>query len=300
MTALVIDEAQRLAPDVLEEIRLLASMETKSGKLMTVVIAGQPELAVRLDTSRLRKLNQQIGLRCELRPLAPRETAMYLAERIRSAGGAGARLFTREAVSAIYEQSHGMPRLINVIADSALLAGYAVVQRPVGADIVREVCRDVVPRKSVGRPSALESARALVSQGRAYNGGATAAIPSFVAVYEPAPMVEVIPEPAIAREVVPQVTTAVEEIQELPIAVAVVPEPAIEVETVPEPAIALTAAADPVIAVAALPEPVAFAQRVTTPPPAEPSASDDDDSEIKEIFFSTYFQKVWEGPQETG
>jgi general secretion pathway protein A len=142
MTALVVDEAQSLPLELLEEIRLLANIETDTGKLMTVIIAGQPELAARLNDVKLRQFKQRIGLRCELRPLSATETAGYLAGRIRAAGGVGAQVFTRDAVALIYENSRGLPRLISLIADNALLGGFAADKRPVGSEIVREVCAD--------------------------------------------------------------------------------------------------------------------------------------------------------------
>jgi general secretion pathway protein A len=142
MTALVVDEAQSLPLELLEEIRLLANIETDSGKLMSVIIAGQPELADRLNDVRLRQFKQRIGLRCELRPLSAKETAGYVAGRIRAAGGVGAQVFTRDAVALIYEHSRGLPRLISLIADNALLGGFAADKRPVGSEIVRQVCAD--------------------------------------------------------------------------------------------------------------------------------------------------------------
>ena len=142
LTALVVDEAHSLPLELLEEIRLLANIETDSAKLMTVIIAGQPELAARLNDMRLRQFKQRIGLRCELRPLTETETAGYLAGRIRAAGGVGARVFTRDAVVLIHEHSRGLPRLISLIADNALLGGFAAETRPVGSEIVREVCND--------------------------------------------------------------------------------------------------------------------------------------------------------------
>ena len=142
MTALVVDEAQSLPLELLEEIRLLANIETDSAKLMTVIIAGQPELAARLNDVRLRQFKQRIGLRCELRPLSATETAGYIAGRIRAAGGVGAQVFTRDAVALIYERSRGLPRLISLIADNALLGGFAADKRPVGVEIVRQVCGD--------------------------------------------------------------------------------------------------------------------------------------------------------------
>ncbi len=141
-SVLIVDEAQSLPLDLLEEIRLLANIETDAEKLLTVVIAGQPELADRLNQRELRQLKQRVALRCELKPLTSTQTAEYLAGRIRAAGGVAARVFTREAVTAIHEGAGGIPRTINVIADNALLGGFAAGVHPVGRDIVREVCRD--------------------------------------------------------------------------------------------------------------------------------------------------------------
>ena len=323
-TALIVDEAQGLPLDVLEEVRLLASLEASSEPLMKIIIAGLPELAGRLNTVRLRKLNQRIGLRCELQPFSARDTAAYLASRIRAAGGAASQVFTREAATVIHEQSHGLPRLVSVIADSALLCGYAVVQRPVDADIVREICQDAesqapsagssrraAPRRSVGKPSVLQSARDAVTNGRRF--AAVAGAPAVAFVHEPAPAVEeVVEQPAAAVEVVEEPAIAIAVVAQAPIAVEVVPEPAIAAEVGPEPAIAVEVVQPPAAAVELVPEPaiaaevvlqpaalVAVVQEVVTPDTAKADAlplDEDDDAEIKEIFFNTYFEKVWAGP----
>jgi general secretion pathway protein A len=141
-TVLLIDEAQSLPRDILEEIRLLANIETNEHKLLSVIMAGQPEVTSLLNDESLRQLKQRVALRCELRPLTLQETAGYIAGRIRSAGGVGAQVFTREAVTLIHERSLGIPRTISVICDNALLSGFAVGQRPVNSSTIREVCRD--------------------------------------------------------------------------------------------------------------------------------------------------------------
>lgn len=141
-TVLLIDEAQSLPRDILEEIRLLANIETNERKLLSVIMAGQPEVTSLLNDESLRQLKQRVALRCELRPLTLQETAGYIAGRIRSAGGVGAQVFTREAVTLIHERSRGIPRTISVICDNALLTGFATGQRPVNSSTVREVCRD--------------------------------------------------------------------------------------------------------------------------------------------------------------
>jgi general secretion pathway protein A len=142
MTGLVIDEAQALPDELLEEVRLLANIETATDKLLPIVLAGQPELADRLNKVSLRQLKQRVALRCELSALDAKETAEYIAGRIRVAGGNSVMVFTRQAVESIFERSGGIPRLISVICDNALISGFAADRRPVGRDIVEDVCRD--------------------------------------------------------------------------------------------------------------------------------------------------------------
>ena len=158
-TVLLVDEAQSLPRDILEEIRLLANIETSERKLLSVILAGQPEVTALLNDPNLRQLKQRIALRCELRPLTLQETAGYLAGRIRAAGGVGAQVFTREAVTLIHERSGGVPRTISVIADNALLTGFAMGQRPVNSATVREVCRDFdLEHASVALPAEIPEA----------------------------------------------------------------------------------------------------------------------------------------------
>jgi general secretion pathway protein A len=142
-SVLVIDEAQSLPLELLEEIRLLANIETAREKLVSVILAGQPELADRLNERSLRQLKQRVALRCELRPLTLLESCAYIAGRIRAAGGVGAQTFTREAVILMHERGKGIPRTLSVIADNALLAGFALQRRPVNTQIVLEVCQDL-------------------------------------------------------------------------------------------------------------------------------------------------------------
>jgi general secretion pathway protein A len=142
LSALIVDEAQSLPYELLEEVRLLSNIETSTVKLLNVVLAGQPELATRLNESQLRQLKQRISLRCELKPLDLAETAAYVAGRLRIAGGKPAEIFTREAIVAVNETAHGIPRTVNVICDNALIGGFASQVRPVGRAIVEEICRD--------------------------------------------------------------------------------------------------------------------------------------------------------------
>jgi general secretion pathway protein A len=142
ITALVVDEAQSASVELLEEIRLLANSETATDKLLPVVLAGHVSLRDRLNDPELRQLKQRVALRCEIVPFALEETAAYIAERIRIAGGDASRLFTREAVFLIHERAGGIPRTINVICDNALVTGFGLGRRPIDRAIVEEVVRD--------------------------------------------------------------------------------------------------------------------------------------------------------------
>ena len=150
LSGLVIDEAQAMPDELLEEVRLLANIETETQKLLPIVLAGQHELGDRLNKPSLRQLKQRVALRCQLGPLDSRETAEYIAGRIRVAGGNSVLVFTRQAVDAIYQRSGGIPRLISVICDNALISGFAADRRPVSRDVVEEVCRDfdLTPRSN--------------------------------------------------------------------------------------------------------------------------------------------------------
>jgi general secretion pathway protein A len=147
-TTLLLDEAQSLPYELLEEVRLLSNLETPTTKLLNVVLAGQPELADRFNEPRLRQLKQRIGLRCVLRTFTREETAAYVAGRIRIAGGSPAAIFTREAIESIYEASLGVPRIINVVCGNSLIGGFAAGLRPIPRAIVDEVVRDFDLRPS--------------------------------------------------------------------------------------------------------------------------------------------------------
>ena len=140
--ALVVDEAQSLTTELLEEVRLLGNIETADEKLLPLILAGQPELSARLEDPSLRQLKQRVALRCVLEPLQLPETAAYIANRIRTAGGIPSHVFTRESVALIHEYSGGIPRTINVICDNSLVSGLALDRRPVDRAVVLEVCLD--------------------------------------------------------------------------------------------------------------------------------------------------------------
>ena len=142
LTALVIDEAQSLPLELMEEVRLLSNFETPRDRLLPVVMAGQPELADMLDRPELRHLKQRVALRADLAPLGLSQTAAYVAGRLRTAGGDPHSVFRMEAIVLIHKRSGGIPRTISVMCDNAMLAGYAAAVKPIGADIIEEVARD--------------------------------------------------------------------------------------------------------------------------------------------------------------
>jgi general secretion pathway protein A len=142
LTALVLDEAQSLPYELIEEVRLLSNMESSTSKLLNVVLAGQPELADRFNEPRLRQMKQRIALRCTLRAFNGSETAAYIAGRLRIAGGSPVEIFTRKAVESVYAASLGVPRIINVICENALIGGFAAQLRPIPERIVDDVIAD--------------------------------------------------------------------------------------------------------------------------------------------------------------
>ena len=142
-TALIVDEAQSLSVDTLEEIRLLANIELPSAKLLPLVLAGQPELAARLEEPNLRQLKQRVTLRSHLQPFDMADTAGYIASRITTAGGAPSLMFSLDAVKLIHEYSGGIPRTISVICDNALVSGMALGRSCVDRACVVEVGRDL-------------------------------------------------------------------------------------------------------------------------------------------------------------
>lgn len=152
-TALVIDEAQCLSKELLEEVRLLSNIETPGQKLLPLVLAGQPEFAARLNLSSLVQLKQRVALRCTLGLLDLVETSAYVTGRLKIAGANGHEIFTREALAAIYQRSGGVPRTISVICDNALVSGFAAGVASIGADVIREVCNDFDLRTPSGPAS---------------------------------------------------------------------------------------------------------------------------------------------------
>jgi len=141
--ALIIDESQNLSAEVLESIRLLSNFETSKDKLLQILLVGQPELAVRLNSPELRQLKQRVMLRHHLRALSLQECCEYVSNRLKVAGGGDRTIFTLNALESIYSYSGGIPRIVNVLCDNALLTGYALGRTEIDTGIIREVAEDL-------------------------------------------------------------------------------------------------------------------------------------------------------------
>jgi general secretion pathway protein A len=169
-TLLIVDEAQNLSRELLEEIRLLSNLETPTSKLLQIMLIGQPELAEMLDRPDLRQLRQRIVLRHELRPFDAREVDAYIDERLSLAGYEGKGIFSRSARRAIAQATGGVPRLVNVVCDGALLAAYARDQQTVGSDLIEEVARDLRLVAAPAGPERVEEVPARRARWRGWLG----------------------------------------------------------------------------------------------------------------------------------
>jgi general secretion pathway protein A len=142
-TSLIVDEAHNLEWDVLEEIRLLGNLENRRGKLLQIVLAGQPEFDRKLDAPSLRQLKQRIALRCTLQPLTADEAVEYIETRLAKAGLPQQTIFPREVLEQVHVRSQGIPRLINAICDNLLLTAFAMENKVTTAEMVDEVSDDM-------------------------------------------------------------------------------------------------------------------------------------------------------------
>ncbi len=136
---ILIDEAQDLRAEVMEELRLLSNLETDKEKILQIVFSGQPEFEEKLADASLRQLRQRIGLRAKLPPLNRTETSEYIRARLQAAGAGANSIFSAAAVRSIWRASRGIPRVINVICDGCLVAAYAAGKKRVTSRLVREV-----------------------------------------------------------------------------------------------------------------------------------------------------------------
>jgi len=142
-TALIIDEAQNLTVDTLEQVRLLSNFETSTDKLLQIVLAGQPELDDTLRLPDLRQFRQRVALQCHIPPLTREETHDYIATRLRVAGARDLGPFTKAAVDRIAEYAEGIPRVVNILCDHCLVIGYADQTRRIGEEIAAEAIANI-------------------------------------------------------------------------------------------------------------------------------------------------------------
>lgn len=142
-TVLIIDEAQDLSNELLEQVRLLSNLETDDRKLLQIVLMGQPELRDRLNAHGLRQLRQRITVRYHLNPLRRAEVAQYVQHRLQVSGARGAPYFTQPALWRIYRYSKGIPRLVNAVCDKALLAGFVEQRDRIDFRLVGRALREL-------------------------------------------------------------------------------------------------------------------------------------------------------------
>lgn len=139
----LVDEAQNLAFEVLEQVRLLSNLEADDQKLMQIILIGQPELDAKLREKRLRQLRQRILVYYRLRPLSREETGRYIEHRLTLAGASGEPLITPRAIKVVHRRSKGIPRLVNNLCDKALLAAFVREKERVGPREVRRAAREL-------------------------------------------------------------------------------------------------------------------------------------------------------------
>jgi len=144
---LIVDEAQNMPVETLENLRVLTNLETTKDKLMQVLLVGQPELEEKLALHGLRQLNQRVAVRATLRQLTKQESADYIRHRIIQAGGSPDDVFTAQAVNAIVAHAKGNPRVLNITCDNVLISAFGARQAPVKAPLVKEVLRDIAPKR---------------------------------------------------------------------------------------------------------------------------------------------------------
>jgi general secretion pathway protein A len=142
-TVIVIDEAQYLERNLLENLRLLSNLETRKHKLIQLIISGQPELVDTLKDPSLRQFAQRIGLRCQTKPFTAKEASEYIDHRVKTAGYSGQELFTAKARSLVYQFSEGIPRIINIVCESSLIGAYSEDKKVIDGFIVKDAIEDL-------------------------------------------------------------------------------------------------------------------------------------------------------------
>jgi len=271
--AVIIDEAQNIPVETLEQLRMLSNLETTKEKLVQIVLVGQPELKKKLDLESLRQLKQRIAVRATLQPLTREESREYLRHRVEQASARLDDVFAPAAVKAMVRYGKGIPRRLNIVASNALLTGYGSQRRPVTARIVREVIAELEGTSL--RPwmkwVAGAFAALLVVFGLSF--GLSRMMPPEAAPYPPPPAAQP-SAPAPAQPVstdrvgvaLQMMTKSVSEPRPMPAepaAPVVAPAPKSDAAPAPAPA-------EPVVSASAPPEPQA--QAVSEKPPEAPPA----------------------------
>ena len=139
---LIVDEAQNLTDEVLEEIRMLTNLETFTEKLLQIVLVGQPELEMKLKEPHMRQLRQRLTLRSKTHPFTLDETRAYIQQRLRIAGAGGQEIFDPEALISVHRFANGIPRVINLLCEHCLVSAFVDQQRTIGPEVVESVARD--------------------------------------------------------------------------------------------------------------------------------------------------------------
>lgn len=266
--ALLIDEAQDLDPCVLEQLRLLSNLETSREKILQILFAGQPELETKFANPALRQLRQRITLRVRLRPLTPGEVAPYVRTRLERAGATDPAIFAEAALERVGALSHGIPRVINVLCDAALLTAFATGTKQVTPAVIDEVWRDYAPSIAADAPSPLVAAPAAAAMARMIEPSPPAA-PTPGPVVAPAAPVVVPPAPPLARAA----------------AVEVVAPPAAPASLEAPPAASVADIAPPPAVAQAAP---ALAAPAPSPAPASPAPTAPDDAPISPLAHQRF------------
>ncbi|MGA7402542.1 MAG: AAA family ATPase [Candidatus Sulfotelmatobacter sp.] len=174
---LIVDEAQNLTDEVLEEIRMLTNLETFTEKLLQIVLVGQPELEMKLKQPHMRQLRQRLSLRAKTHPLTLEETKAYIRQRLRIAGASGQQIFDEDSLAEIHRCANGIPRVINLLCEHCLVSAFVDQQKVIGAPVVEAVARDfdlgegtavgmsttALPATGNGKSDLLEALRSLAS-----------------------------------------------------------------------------------------------------------------------------------------
>jgi putative secretion ATPase (PEP-CTERM system associated) len=228
---LVIDEAQNLSRQALEEVRLLSNLETEKSKLLQILLAGQPDLRDKIASAELEQFRQRIAVSYHLRPLAAPETEAYINFRLEHAAVGQPLRFPSDACSLIHDVTGGVPRLINVLCDAALVFGYAEERRTIDRAMIDEVITELEETGIVRRPVGAGSAAAVAPE----FSPKPAVAPAGVTVPAPAAAVAPVPAPPPADVTLPAPPAAVAPVAAPRPAVAPVPAPRPAVAAVPPP-----------------------------------------------------------------